>query len=85
MEENFVALSPAANRSKGARSFAEWTHHAELDVPVDPAFRQQMMARERALLETIRKKIDDLVREQMGADMTPEARRNLLERGIAVE
>lgn len=46
---NFVALSPAANASKGAKSFRQWTRHASLGLNVDPGFRSQMMSRESSL------------------------------------
>jgi hypothetical protein len=58
MEENFMAMSPAANQSRGNRSFAEWTHNQKLGMPVDPTFRAEMMKREIQLRTVIQRRID---------------------------
>jgi len=65
MQGNFIAMSPTANQSRGARSFGEWTRHEELGLPVDETFRQQMIAREEELRPIIQESIDQLLREQM--------------------
>jgi hypothetical protein len=65
MKENFVAMSPAANQSRGGRSFSEWTGHEGLEIPADEKFRQEMMNRERELIPMIQKKMDGLLKGKM--------------------
>lgn len=62
--DNFVAMSPTANSSKGGKSFREWKEHKTLG-PVDENFRREMIRREEDLLPKIDKQIDDLLREQL--------------------
>ncbi len=68
--ENFVALSPPANMSKGAKSFSEWTHHKGLGQPVDPSFLQKMIAREKKLEPVLQQMIDSLLKQQMHEQRT---------------
>lgn len=62
--DNFVAMSPTANQSKGGKSFREWEKHETLG-PVDKNFRNEMIRRERDLLPKIDEQIDDLLRQQL--------------------
>ena len=64
MKENFAALSPQANRSKGAKSYSEWFRHQDLNVPVDEGFRKSMLAREQELIPMIQNKIAELLEKQ---------------------
>lgn len=65
LESNFVALSPMANRSKGALSFSEWKGHKGMDVQADPKWLDEMIQREREQILIIERKINELLREQM--------------------
>lgn len=60
--DNFVALSPRANKSKGTKSFVNWTRHEKLNILVDTNFRARMIKREaeamKALTDKIQKFID---------------------------
>ncbi|MBP1223609.1 DUF4157 domain-containing protein [Flavobacterium sp. 1355] len=60
--ENFAALSPRANLSKNTRSYAQWTRHAELNIPVDNAFRRMMMRRETQARAALVAKINEFLR-----------------------
>jgi hypothetical protein len=60
--ENFVALSPRANSSKGSKSYAQWTRHAELNIPVDSSFRRMMMRRETQARAALVAKINEFLR-----------------------
>jgi hypothetical protein len=63
--ENFVPLSPAANQSKGSKSFIEWLEHSTSGTVVDLKFRDDMIALEQEVEMIIRDRIDTLVREKM--------------------
>lgn len=63
--DNFVALSEAANTSKGTRSFYEWVTYARGGIDVDAAFRRTMMFRELELEGTLENYIDQLLRQQV--------------------
>lgn len=64
LEVNFVTLSPQANRSKGAKSFLEWTHHEELGVPVNRIFKENMLRKEQKIIPKIQRLIDQLLQQQ---------------------
>jgi hypothetical protein len=59
--DNFIGLSASANASKGARSFSEWTTHQASGTPVNPVFRERMIARERVLEVQLQRQIDDFL------------------------
>ncbi|MEQ1675993.1 MAG: DUF4157 domain-containing protein [Chitinophagaceae bacterium] len=61
LQENFAAMSPRANTSKGTQSFAQWTRHKDLNIPVDSAFRRMMMRRETEARAALVKKINEFV------------------------
>jgi hypothetical protein len=63
--ENFVPLSPAANQSKGPKSFMDWLVHAETGTMVNPQFRADMIIIEQRLELSIPEMINRLVREKM--------------------
>lgn len=63
--DNFVALSEAANTSKGTRSFYEWMSYARGGIDVDAAFRKTMMFRELELEGTLENYIEQLLRQQV--------------------
>ncbi|MEM7341927.1 MAG: hypothetical protein AAF467_25005 [Actinomycetota bacterium] len=65
MDDNFVAMSPTANTSKGPKSFADWTRHERLGLEVDPAFRARMTAREVALRPLIQAEINRHLADQL--------------------
>jgi hypothetical protein len=65
MVENFVPLSPAANRSKNSRSFSEWLEHKGTGTKVDPQFSADMIELEGKVEVLIRARIDTLVRQKM--------------------
>jgi hypothetical protein len=67
MPENFVALSAAANASKGNRSFEAWTEHKSRGMVVNEAWRREMVARDRALKPMIEQRISTLLKQQMAA------------------
>ncbi len=59
--DNFVVLSEAANRSKGAKSFADWTHYKKGqpgEIAVEPAFRQRMIQEEQRMQRLLQQQID---------------------------
>jgi hypothetical protein len=68
LPENIVPLSAPANQSKGALSYSEWWGHRELGIPVDPAFREAMVAREAQVDELIQEEINRLLWEQWAAE-----------------
>jgi hypothetical protein len=65
LEVNFVALSPAANRSKGSLSFSEWKGHKGMGIDADPKWLEQMAKREQDLVPVLEGKINELLRAQM--------------------
>ena len=62
LEDNFMALSPAANASKGGKSIEEWTHSEKVGLPVDPTFRAQLLTREAQLIPVIQERINEHIR-----------------------
>jgi hypothetical protein len=60
--DNFIGLSPTANRSRGVMSFSEWTKHEKLGIEVDPAFRQEMILKEQQLEGQLQQQIDELLK-----------------------
>ncbi|PIF34334.1 uncharacterized protein DUF4157 [Flavobacterium sp. 9] len=60
--DNFAALSPRANSSKGSKSYSQWTRHAELNIPVDTGFRRTMMRRETQARAALVAKINEFLR-----------------------
>ena len=48
-EDNFASLSKSANASKGAKTYEDWTLYKKTGVPIDPAFRAEMMMKKRNL------------------------------------
>lgn len=61
--ENFVALSPRANRSKGSKTFAQWGRHETLGIEVDRHFRRRMITKENQLRNIIQAAIDAYIEE----------------------
>ena len=62
--DNFVGLSEAANKSKQAKTYAEWTEHKGLGVKVDPAFRERMIQVERNVEPKLQTRIQELLDQQ---------------------
>lgn len=58
--DNFVGLSEAANKSKGAKSYSEWTMYKKEGIPVSSEFREKMMAEEKRLESELQRLIDKL-------------------------
>lgn len=61
-ERNFLGLREAANKSKGSKSFADWTRHKSRGIDVAPAFRQQMMMEEARIQRLLQQQIDDFLK-----------------------
>jgi glutamate synthase domain-containing protein 3 len=59
-EENFKALSESANKSKGSKSYEEWTIYQKENIKVSPEFREEMMKKEKEVERKLQKLIDDL-------------------------
>ncbi|MGH0543154.1 hypothetical protein ACQVPW_16685 [Bacillus cereus] len=62
-EENFLGLSEAANKSKGSKSYSDWTIYKKEKIEVDPKFREEMIKKEKELEMKLQKQIDDFVEE----------------------
>ncbi|EHL75358.1 hypothetical protein HMPREF1014_01667 [Bacillus sp. 7_6_55CFAA_CT2] len=60
-EENFLGLSEAANKSKGSKSYSDWTIYKKEKIEVDPKFREEMIKKEKELEMKLQKQIDDFV------------------------
>lgn len=61
-QENFVGLSEIANKSKGAKSFSEWTEYKKLNIKVSDEFRVKMILQENHLEIQIQQKIKELLK-----------------------
>ena len=61
-EDNFVGLSKSANASKGAKTYEDWTLYKKTGVPIDPAFRAEMMMKEKKLERLLQGMIDNFVK-----------------------
>ena len=64
-EDNFVGLSKSANASKGAKTYEDWTLYKKTGVPIDPAFRAEMM-KEKKLERLFQGMIDNFVKYNGG-------------------
>lgn len=60
-EENFLGLSEAANKSKGAKPYSDWTIYKKEKIEVNPKFREEMIKKEKELEMNLQKQIDDFV------------------------
>ena len=60
--ENFEALSPLANRSKGQRLPSEWAGHKGLDLPVDEAYLRALVQKEHEIFPLLQERINELLR-----------------------
>jgi hypothetical protein len=69
-EENFVFISEAANKSKGSKSYEEWTVYKKENIPVDPKFREEMITKSKELEKKLQKRIDDLNTENKLKELT---------------
>ncbi|EGQ21510.1 hypothetical protein HMPREF9387_0911, partial [Streptococcus sanguinis SK340] len=61
-EDNFVGLSKSANASKGSKTYEEWTTYVKEGIPINPEFREKMIAREKELEGIIQNMIDSYVK-----------------------
>ncbi|WP_246438633.1 hypothetical protein [Listeria portnoyi] len=59
-EENFIGLSETANKSKGPKSYSDWTIYKKEGVEVNPEFRSEMMLKESELEKKLQRLIDEL-------------------------
>ncbi|WP_273834224.1 hypothetical protein [Guptibacillus sedimenti] len=57
--ENFIGLTEIANKSKGSKSYEEWTIYKKEGIYVNPEFREKMILKERELEIDIQKLIDE--------------------------
>lgn len=60
--ENFIGLTETANKSKGPKSYEEWTIYKKEGIFVNPEFRQEMILKERELESKIQSMIDEFNR-----------------------
>jgi len=60
--KNFIGLSESANKSKKAKTFAEWTEHKASGTKVSEEFRQEMMEKEIELEGVLQEQIDNLLK-----------------------
>lgn len=65
-EDNFVGLSKSANASKGAKTYEDWTFYKKTGVPIDPAFRAEMIMKEKKLERLLQAMIDNFVKYNGG-------------------
>lgn len=65
-EDNFVGLSKSANASKGAKTYEDWTLYKKTGVPIDSAFRAEMMMKEKKLERLLQGMIDNFVKYNGG-------------------
>lgn len=68
-EENFTGLSETANKSKGSKSYSDWTMYKKEGIEVSPEFRSRMMLKERELEVKIQNLIDELNRNNKGGGL----------------
>lgn len=61
--ENFIGLSETANKSKGSKSYSEWTIYKKENIEVDSEFREGMIKREQELEKKLQKQIDNFIEE----------------------
>ncbi|MGM7637657.1 hypothetical protein [Bacillus sp. Hm123] len=59
--ENFIGLSETANKSKGSKTYADWTIFKKENIKVDSKFREEMMEKEKELEMKLQKQIDDFI------------------------
>ncbi|CJF74367.1 Uncharacterised protein [Streptococcus pneumoniae] len=57
--ENFIGLTETANKSKGSKSYQEWTIYKKEGILVNPKFREEMILKERKLESEIQDIIDE--------------------------
>ncbi|MDP4183427.1 MAG: hypothetical protein Q8942_20345 [Bacillota bacterium] len=69
-EENFVFISEAANKSKGSKSYEEWTVYKKENIEVSPQFREQMITKSKELEKKLQKLTDDLNTENKLKELT---------------
>jgi len=58
---NFIGLVKSSNASKGANSWANWWGHKTSGTPVDPAFRNKMLKKERKVRAQLQMLINSLL------------------------
>ncbi len=64
MEENFDGISESANKSKGAKSYAEWDVYkggTPEEIRVNEKFRKEMIEREKVLRVKIQEEINNML------------------------
>ena len=59
-KDNFIGLSEAANKSKGSKSYSEWTTYKKENIEVDSNFRTKMIEKEKQLEIDIQNQIDEI-------------------------
>ncbi|MBL8362507.1 MAG: hypothetical protein JNN18_18620 [Rubrivivax sp.] len=69
LDENLAPLGEGSNQAKGGKSVGEFSEGK--GMPVDPAWRAEMLAREEAVLPKIQRRIDELLREQWAKAREP--------------
>ena len=60
LEVNFKGLSEIANKSKGAKTYFDWTLYKKLKIAVDSSFRNSMIIQEKIIERYIQAQIDIL-------------------------
>ena len=59
-------MSKSANASKGSKTYEEWTAYVKEGIPINPEFREKMIAREKELEGIIQNMIDSYVKGNGG-------------------
>lgn len=57
--DNFIGLTETANKSKGSKTYEEWTIYIKEGIRIDESFRKKMIEKEKQLENIIQKMIDE--------------------------
>lgn len=60
--DNFQALSETANKSKGSKTYFEWTKHKKSGTKVNPEFREKMIKIETEMKTKLQQQINNFVK-----------------------
>lgn len=59
-KDNFIGLSEAANKSKGSKSYSEWTTYRKKNIEVDSNSRTKMIEKKKRFEIDIQNQIDEI-------------------------
>lgn len=57
--KNFIGLSESANKSKGPKSYSDWTVYKKENLMIDSTFRKKMIEKERQIEIELQHQIDE--------------------------